>query len=1419
MAAVGNVPQLVDFTDFEEWTEVLEAWFDSNGIEEGKKRAILLTSIGSKAYHTLRALMQPVKPTEKSYDECISVLKNHFSPKPREIVQRYRFYTCCQQPNESIAQFVAKLRSLSEGCNFKELDNMLRDRLVVGVNEAALQRKLLGELGLTFEKAFSIAIAMEMARKDVEDIKRIGMDRSESSVNQVNYASKFKNRKPIKSADLSDTKVDRDVQLKCWRCGGRHFHSDCPFKEQKCYKCHKIGHIKSRCDAVKQFLQKRRGKTHHLDDKIQYVDEIENDIEELGHLSGIEGRMNYLIRNKPIMLSVLVNDKEMSFEVDTGSPWSIMSKKEFLEIGNLDLLDKTSAKLRTYTGDEVPIIGETKVIVSSKNVTLTLPLLVVREGVSLMGRDWIRELGVLGCDKPEEIHLHNAESAFDYKQGLESLLHKHVKVFDVSKTGKLEGYQAKVYPAVEQPLFYKAAPVPYATRKKLDDSLDELESKGIIESVAYSDYACPIVVVTKPNGTLRLCGNYKLTANKVLKCEQYPIPTLEDLLQDLQGGQQFSKLDLSHAYHQIELDEEARKYTTVNTHRGLYQYKRLPFGIASAPAIFQRTMESLLGDIPMCRPYLDDIIVSGTTPEEHLEVLGKVLNRLEGKGLILQRKKCEFFKDSVEYLGHILDSNGIRPMQQKIEAIQQAPRPQNQKELQAYLGLLGYYRKFMPNLSNKIAPLTKLLQKEYSSQSNKKVKGGNKSKVDPKFIWGNEQEQAFNMSKELLQSESLLVHFDPSKPLILQTDASPYGLGAVISHQVDDESDRPIAFASRTLSGSELNYAQIEKEGLSIIFGLKKFHKYLYGRHFSIITDHKPLISLFGDLKPASAMASARMNRWHMILSAYDFEISHRSGIRHGNADGLSRLPLSKPEDQKDWSFEEIMPDDRGEQINLLSDLDERPVEASEVKSLTNKDPILARVRQYILGGWPEKGTLGEDFSPFYQKRNEVTVEDGIILWGHRVVIPNDEIMRKGLINELHATHPGIVKMKALARSYLWWPAIDKDLEQKCRECIICQEHQKQPHPIPIHPWEFPNGPWIRIHIDYAYIDNQDVLIVVDAYSKWIEAIRVINATASATIVAMRKLFASHGIPETLVSDNGTQFVSEEFSQFLMSNNVEHVQTAPKHPASNGLAERAVQTIKNAVKKLSNGNLEMKLQKVLMRYRITPQATTGKSPSELLYRRRMRSRLDQVRPDLVRKVRMKQSSMQDHINQKRKSRNFHVHDLVLVKNFASGPTWLRGVVGGLLSSSMCEVDLEDGRKVRRHNDHVRIRTIPVLPVASSISVIPNVSVVQNDLVNEPNVSSGIDSTRVELPSSNDDSTESSVSRDMVTDVGSSNSNISRHCDVVPIIQSGSNRPIEVSGITRNSSSQIQPSPSLRVSTRQRKPPVKLKDYVYNIKNV
>ena len=395
-----------------------------------------------------------------------------------------------------------------------------------------------------------------------------------------------------------------------------------------------------------------------------------------------------------------------------------------------------------------------------------------------------------------------------------------------------------------------------------------------MEKIDHSDRASPIVAVMKPNGKYRICGDFKVTVNQALMVNQYPLPNAEDLFTTLAGGKKFTKLDLSQAYLQLQLEPESQKYCTINTHQGLYHYNRLPFGISSAPAIFQKIMNTILQGIPRTLCYIDDILVTGANDEEHLKNLAEVFERLHKYGIRMCKQKCYFMQDSVEYLGHRVDAEGIRATPEKISAIVNAPQPENVQQLRSFLGLLNYYRNFLPHLATILQPRNELLQK------------------GKKWNWTIGCTQAVNIARDLLKTSNLLTHYDSTLPVRLATDASQYGLGAIISHVLPNGMEKPIAFASRTLSVSEQNYSQIDKEALAIIYAIQKFHKYLYGRKFVLITDHKPLTSILGPKKSVSAVAATRLQRWALLLAAYNYDIEFRSTKEHGNVDALSRLPL-----------------------------------------------------------------------------------------------------------------------------------------------------------------------------------------------------------------------------------------------------------------------------------------------------------------------------------------------------------------------------------------------------------------------------------------------------------------------------------------------------------------------------------------------
>ncbi|XP_037931459.1 uncharacterized protein K02A2.6-like [Teleopsis dalmanni] len=700
------------------------------------------------------------------------------------------------------------------------------------------------------------------------------------------------------------------------------------------------------------------------------------------------------------------------------------------------------------------------------------------------------------------------------KKVIETLGECEIKI----KCGKLEKEAVLVVAKVERPIsnfkasikstavqkYFKCRQVPFALLEKFNVEADRLVQNSIWKPVKFSNWASPIVLAPKQDGSIRICGDFKVTINSQIEIEGFPLPTRAQLFHKIRYVRIFSKIDLKDAYLQLELDEDSKKLVVVNTPNGLFEYQRLPYGIASAPAIFQRYLELFLQ-----------------------EVWHQV-----------QTEQMQFFQNHIDYLGRRISAEGILPEPSGLTAIQNLKRPEYLKEVEALMGKINHYYNYIPIMSQIAAPINQLRKKNI------------------RFNWTHIHEEAFKSLKKHIVNATQLVHFQEHLPIILATDASSSGIGAVISHIFADGSERPIAFASKTLNVHQVKYSQIEKEGLAIVFGIQKFHQYLYGRKFTLFTDHKPLVSIFNPGKHLPTTTSNRLQRWAIILMAYQFDIKYKPTAQHGNADALSRLPEGPDNnfDQEDNCF-------------AVEELD-TPIDAEVIRFHTKRDETLMKVHRFIQQGWPiSVGPQQADILPYFQRNTALVIIDNIIClqgYSNRAIIPKK--LRQRVLKLLHESHWGIVRMKQLARRYCWWPGIDKNIETLASSCNICKRTSASP-PKEFSSWPEAIRPWQRVHIDFAGpVFNQHMwLVCVDAFSQYPYIVQLSNTTSTDTVKALTSIFAIEGLPETLVSDNGPQLTSSQFKEFCLKNGIQHVTTAPFRPASNGLAERFVRTFKTSV--------------------------------------------------------------------------------------------------------------------------------------------------------------------------------------------------------------------------------------------------------------
>lgn len=1241
--------KLVRFSEFNPKTDNWDNYivrlrycFEANGIDDDSvKRANFCTVCGSETFEILLALLTPKKSSDVTFEEIVLTLTKHFSPKPNEISMSYKFYKRDQAKNETSAEYIAQLRKISADCNFPNLERMLRDRLVCGMSDHKLQFELLRRDALEYRDVVDAMLSAESAGRDARMMHAPAAATATAAAAPPPY-SEPPAPEPM---EVNALRAKTNVRL-CYRCGDRH-GGECRFANAVCHYCKKRGHIEKICTTKKKNAP---GKVNYADDDVSA--ESMNGIYSVG---GARAR----VRVPAYEVRVSLDGVPVAMEVDSGAAFSILNERTWARLRPRTAPRPLATRLRTWNDSRVEVLGQATVSVKYRDIKRVLDIVIAKgAGPNLLGRDWFEAL-----DISVNVNIIDVDM-----NATENVIIKYGEVFK-DELGTYRGGPVTIHLKQNAvPKFLKARPVPYAIKEKVEQEIDRLVSEGVLRSVSFSEWATPVVPIMKKNGSVRLCGDYRSTVNQATESDTYPMPTASEVFATISGGKFYSTLDLDRAYTQVVVTDETAKLLTLNTCKGLYTVHRLAFGVKACPGIFQRLMTALLAGVPGVAVLIDDVIISGRTMPEMTQRLDTVLARIEKAGLRLNGKKCKFAKERVEFLGFVIDADGIHPAASKVESILQTPEPKNIQQLQAFLGLYNFYERFIPHKATILEPLHRLLDKSQT------------------WTWTDREQHSFNTAKRLLSSDLTLVHYDLNRPLVLTCDSSEYGAGAVLSHVMDDGQERPVAMGSRTLHSHERRYSQLDKEATAIMFGVSKFHNYLMGRSFMIVTDHKPLLGIFDPKRPIPNVLSPRLMRMALLLTSYNYDITYKPGPQLGNADGLSRWPQPVPEQAESQLCD----------ILLMAETPEDfPIDVDQIAAATKRDKVLNRVSYHILCGWPAKES-DDQLRPYWLHRSELSMHEECILLGCRVVVP--PALREHVLRALHKAHSGIVQTKALARSYVWWPQMNNDIETLVQNCEKCLANRNMP-PKTTYEWVTPAKPWSRLNIDFAGpYQNKTFLIIVDAYSKWPEVFVVNNMTSATVIRHLRMIFATHGLCETLVSDNGTAFISSEMKDFLEANKIKHIRSAPFHPSTNGLAERMVQTVKDKLRKMDNMSWDIKIPNMLLGLRATPCASTNKSPAELLFNRRLRTVLDSINPhERQRKTREEQVIR----NSSKKNRQTALGQAVMYRNFSSGPRWLPGTIVSKEGPSSYKVETGDGNVINRHIDQLIRKQLPDTQTSSA----------------------------------------------------------------------------------------------------------------------
>ena len=644
-------------------------------------------------------------------------------------------------------------------------------------------------------------------------------------------------------------------------------------------------------------------------------------------------------------------------------------------------------------------------------------------------------------------------------------------------------------------------------------------------------------------------------------------PTVEEITHKFAGATVFSKLDAKSGYWSIPLEEKSQLLTTFNSPFGRFCFKRLPFGLKTSQDVFQQAMDQILDGLVGIVAIADDIVVFGKDDYEHDCNMHKLMTRAQQKGLVFNSSKCKIKEESIPFFGNIYSKHGVKPDSNKVQAIRDLSTPQNVKDLQSFLGMVNYLATYIPKISLMTAPLRQLLQK------------------DSDFKWFSEHQKAFENIKKMICSASTLSYFNPNLPVILQVDASKESLGAALL-----QNDKPIAYASKSLSDIEGRYANIERELLACVFAAERFHTYVYGKHFLIQSDHRPLEMIS---KKNLTAAPARLQRMLMRLQKYDYEIKYKPGREMILADSLSRLPKHGKE----------------EEINLnvtVCFVQFSTPRLSKLREATIKDEELTFLMKYILQGFPERQRdVHRDIRKFWSYRDELSIEDGLILKGKQVVIPKS--LQDDYLKNIHEGHQGVTRCQQRAKSSVYWPGINKDIETIISKCTLCQKYQASQQKEPLDPIlpDVPNVPWHTIGTDLFSLDGETYLIIADYFSKY-PLIETLGKNCSSENVARltSKIFSMFGVPTKIISDNGPQFQGAAYQQMTKNYGILHITSSPHHPKSQGFIERNIRTVKSLIRKSPK-----ETDIALLNFRTTPPNANSLSPAELLFGRKIQANL------------------------------------------------------------------------------------------------------------------------------------------------------------------------------------------------------------------
>ena len=1333
---------------FKLFKQRLELYFKLKKIADNKEKCCyLLRALDDDALEVFNSWNLQDDKAE-AYDEVIKCFEEALGQTTVNFrVARLQLHYMYQDRSETLDNFVTRCRTQALSCDFekKELQDRIVEQIIASTPIDAFQTELLGkDKALTLDKAIEIGRKYEAAMFSVEKLK--GMASGHNSGTSVDFMKKS-------SSNL------------CKNCGKDHPQEPtaCPARNSRCYSCGETGHWGKFCQSKRRGRSnshgrgRGHGRSHSRNNRHQRsthkkgghgnsgrghkkgVDSVEHP----GHrqekseeqaqerfYDSIEVVRNEAVddqnsdgawRTKAFVFLEVEPDngykgkQTLKLKVDSGAEANIMPLSIFksmfpqkMEDTGLPRLPSIKGiRLSAYNGTTIKCYGEVWVPSYYDGRQCMMHFYVVdTPGPAIMGLPTGEFLKIiqLNCS----VERSPAEpKAGGQDQDVRNRSEKQ-PIHDVSDLKRLypnqfdrlgdlgEDFEAKlILKADAEPYIDPPRKYPIHKTEQIKAELDKMEELGVIRRVTqHTEWCSSLAFATKSDGTLRVCLD-PAKLNKALSRCPHKMPNLEELNHRLSGATVFSKVDAKTGYWSIRMDEKSQLLTTFRTPFGRYCFNRLPFGLSVSQDIFQQAMDTILEQCHGVVGKADDITVFGKNKSDHDASLHHLFQTAEKYGLVFNSAKCQISMKQVSFFGNDYSSKGISPSPEKVRDLQNCAEPTCAADLQRFLGFIQFLAPFIQNLSDKAAPLRDLLKEETP------------------WCWHEDHAHIFKGLKSIITDDCCLQYYDTSQPVEVHCDASLRGTGAClmqprVAGETSEVMYAPVAYASKALTPTEQRYSNLERELLSIVYGVERFSMYLYGREFTVVTDHRPLEAI---CTKNLTQAPPRVQRLLLRLQGYDFKVVYKPGKFHIVPDWLSRAPNQENQDP-------IQLDVR---VDFISFGTQKLLELQEA---TKGDPVMQVLTSQIMAGWPKTiKEIKDDIRPFWDYRDELSVENGLVVKGCRIIVPT--AMREYIMEKLHTGHLGITKCQLRARDSVFWPGINQQIKDLINRCLICQKYQDAQMREEMIPHDVPTTPWTKVGSDLFHFQGDNYVLVTDYTTKYAVVRKLPTTAPSSTVIAVHKrIFSDLGVPQEIVSDRGPHYKAQEFGDFCRQWGITHTCSSPTYAQSNGAAERAIKTVKGVLKKSLESGEEAEL--ALLAWRCTPLDGTTRSPAEMMFGRKLcinlPIRTTPLPEDVLESRRKKQEQAVDRYNQS--ARSLPPLRLGTRVMFQDGDHWRPGEITETNDHRSYQIRTSTGTHVVRNRRHIKPLTPPVIAPVNHTSEPPehdNAEAVATEPQHQPDI--------------------------------------------------------------------------------------------------